>query len=124
MAGTYEAGMVFGNYHLVALLGKGGMGEVWRARHQRLDRHAAIKLILPQPDSALSDERRRRFEREAHAIAALESAHTVQLYDFGMAEDGTLFFAMELLDGLNLEQLTQRFGPVTPARGAHPDTGL
>jgi eukaryotic-like serine/threonine-protein kinase len=61
----------------------------------------------------------RRFEREALATAALRSPHTVQLYDFGEAEDGTLFYVMELLFGINLENLITRFGPMPPERAVH-----
>jgi eukaryotic-like serine/threonine-protein kinase len=111
-----------GQYALEERLGSGGMGEVWRARHRFLVRAAAIKLIRPD----LLDSRRgdpglplRRFEREALATAALRSPHTVQLYDFGQAEDGTLFYVMELLVGIDLEKLVSRFGPVPPERAVH-----
>ena len=104
-----------GQYILEEQIGGGGMGEVWRARHRLLIRPAAIKLIRPQvsgdPELLL-----RRFEREARATAALKSPHTVQLYDFGATEDGRLYYVMELLDGLDLETLVRRFGPVPAAR--------
>ncbi|HWA56570.1 MAG TPA: serine/threonine-protein kinase, partial [Gemmatimonadales bacterium] len=57
-----------------------------------------------------------RFRREAEASASLRSPHTISLYDFGVSSDGTFFFVMELLDGLDLESLVQRFGPLEPAR--------
>ena len=106
-----------GQYALEEKLGAGGMGEVWRARHRLLVRSAAVKLIRPEflastqtdPELVL-----RRFEREALATAALRSPHTVQLYDFGEAEDGTLFYVMELLAGIDLESLVSRFGPMPP----------
>jgi serine/threonine-protein kinase len=63
--------------------------------------------------------RLRRFEREARATAGLKSPHTVQLYDFGVTDDGTLYYVMELLDGMDLETLVQRFGPVPPERAIH-----
>jgi eukaryotic-like serine/threonine-protein kinase len=112
----------FGQYALEEKLGEGGMGEVWRARHRLLVRSAAIKLIRPEvlaskhADSRLSLH---RFEREALATAALRSPHTVQLYDFGEAEDGTLFYVMELLPGLDLERLVSRFGPMPAERAVH-----
>jgi serine/threonine-protein kinase len=98
------------------------MGEVWRAHHRMLIRPAAIKIVNAEalgsapggPDVLL-----RRFEREARATAALRSPHTVQLYDFGMSEDGRLYYAMELLEGLDLETLVRRFGPVPPERAIH-----
>jgi serine/threonine protein kinase len=111
-----------GQYLLEEKLGAGGMGEVWRARHRFLVRAAAIKLIRPELlDSSRGDPELplRRFEREAMATAALRSPHTVQLYDFGQAEDGTLFYVMELLLGIDLEKLVSRFGPVPAERAVH-----
>jgi eukaryotic-like serine/threonine-protein kinase len=111
-----------GQYELEEKLGGGGMGEVWRARHRLLVRAAAIKLIRPELLAATRsdpDVVMRRFEREARATAALRSPHTVQLYDFGQAEDGTLFYVMELLSGIDLEQLVSRFGPVPAERAVH-----
>jgi serine/threonine-protein kinase len=110
-----------GNYELVELLGKGGMGEVWLARHRLLARHAAIKLV---PAERLGDGEQalttlRRFEREAHATAALTSPHTIRLFDFGATSDGTFFYVMELLDGLDLETLVREYGPLPPSRAMH-----
>jgi tRNA A-37 threonylcarbamoyl transferase component Bud32 len=103
-------------------LGTGGMGEVWRARHRLLVRSAAVKLIRPEVLASPGTDVEamlRRFEREARATAALRSPHTVQLYDFGEAEDGTLFYVMELLLGIDLETLVSRFGPVPAERAVH-----
>jgi serine/threonine-protein kinase len=61
----------------------------------------------------------RRFEREARATAGLKSPHTVQLYDFGVTDDGTLYYVMELLDGMDLDTLVQRFGAVPAERAIH-----
>ena len=112
-----------GSYRLVECLGRGGMGEVWLARHHRLARPAAIKLIRPEVLGAQDPGSRevllRRFEREAQATASMRSAHTVQLYDFGVTDDGTLYHVMELLDGLDLRQLVRRHGPVPPERAVH-----
>jgi len=108
-----------GSYRLVKLLGKGGMGEVWLARHHMLARDAAIKLIQPDSlgrDSATNAVIRRRFEQEAKTTAALRSPHTVELYDFGVTKDGVFYYVMELLDGIDLETLVRRFGPQPPAR--------
>ena len=109
-----------GSYRLVTLLGTGGMGEVWRARHRMLARDAAIKLIQPDMLSRGSGKNavlmRRRFEQEAKATASLRSPHTVELYDFGVTEDGVFYYVMELLDGIDLETLVKRFGPQPPAR--------
>ena len=112
-----------GSYHLEEKLGEGGMGEVWRARHRLLARPAAIKLIHPSltrsTRAGASDGAVRRFEREAQAIARLRSPHTVELFDFGIAADGTFYYVMELLDGLDADSLLQQFGPVPAERAVH-----
>jgi serine/threonine-protein kinase len=108
-----------GQYTLEQKLGSGGMGEVWRARHRLLIRPAALKLIRREALGSHpggSDVVLRRFEREARATAALKSPHTVQLYDFGVTDDGTLYYVMELLEGVDLETLVRRFGPVPAER--------
>jgi hypothetical protein len=108
-----------GSYALVSRLGAGGMGEVWVARHRLLARPAAMKLI--KPELLGTDQRSRetaiaRFEREARATAQLGSTHTVTIYDFGLTEQGAFFYVMELLDGLSLDELVRRFGPLPSAR--------
>ena len=111
-----------GSYELVSKLGSGGMGEVWRGRHRMLARDSAVKLIQPEMLSRRSDKTavliRRRFEQEARMTAMLRSPHTVELYDFGVTEDGVFYYAMELLDGIDLEALVKKFGPQPPARVA------
>jgi len=106
-----------GSYRLVNLIGRGGMGEVWRAEHRMLARPAAIKLI--RPDGAGGREALARFEREAQATATLRSPHTVQLYDFGLTEEGAFYSVMELLDGFPLDDLVDQWGPLPPARTVH-----
>jgi eukaryotic-like serine/threonine-protein kinase len=112
-----------GSYRLVERLGQGGMGEVWRAKHRLLARPAAIKLIRPQTGtnsaSGISEEAQRRFEREAQAIALLRSPHTVNLFDFGIADDGAFYYVMELLDGLDTDRLVKRTGPLPAERAIH-----
>ena len=111
-----------GQYLLEEKIGGGGMGEVWRARHRLLIRPAAIKLIRQRAMGPLGEDPElqvRRFEREARATAALTSPHTVQLYDFGVAEDGRLYYVMELLDGLDLETLVRQYGPLPAERVVH-----
>jgi eukaryotic-like serine/threonine-protein kinase len=110
-----------GSYELIDKIGEGGMGEVWRARHRLLARPAAIKLI--RRELLGSSHRTReaalwRFEREARDTAALRSIHTIDVYDFGITEDGDFYYVMELLDGISLECFVQRFGPMEPARVA------
>lgn len=108
-----------GSYQLEEKLGEGGMGEVWRAKHRMLARPAAIKLIRPELAGGASGHAAQRFEREAQVIAGLRSPHTVTLFDFGIADDGAFYYAMELLDGLDADRLIRRFGPMAPARAIH-----
>lgn len=112
-----------GSYRLEEELGKGGMGEVYRASHHMLARPAAVKLIRPEVlgDSSQGNARviLERFRREAETAAALRSPHTISLYDFGVSHDGTLFIVMELLNGIDLESLVNRFGPLPPERAAY-----
>lgn len=118
MGREVERARQLGSYRLVELLGQGGMGEVWRAQHRMLARPAAIKLVRPEflGPAGESTQALRRFEREAQATAALSSPHSISLYDFGTTNEGTFYYVMELLDGLDLETLVQRFGPVPAER--------
>ncbi len=108
-----------GSYRLLEPIGHGGMGEVWRAKHNMLARPAAIKLIrrdrvgseLDAVDRAVA-----RFEREAQVTASLESPHTVDLYDYGVSDDGNFYYVMELLEGVDLESLVERTGPLAAER--------
>ena len=112
-----------GSYHLGELLGRGGMGEVYRATHRMLARPAAIKLIRRDSfggaDSEGAEVAVKRFRREAEAAASLRSPHTVELYDFGVTDDQTMYFVMELLDGTDLETLVRDHGPVPARRVIH-----
>ena len=116
-----------GSYRLVKKIGVGAMGEVWSAEHVALARPAAIKVIKPgaladgtvKPEVVLA-----RFEREARAIAGLRSPHTVVLYDYGVAEDSSFYFVMELLDGANLRDVIADYGALEPARVAHILVGV
>ena len=119
-----EAGVAreLGSYRLGRLLERGGMGEIYEASHRMIAKPAAIKLIRPEllaTNPAFADMVIERFYREAEAVAALRSPHTVALYDFGVASDGTLFYVMELLDGIDLQRLVERFGPLPPERVVH-----
>jgi serine/threonine-protein kinase len=109
-----------GSYRLASLIGRGGMGEVWRAEHHLLARPAAIKLIRPEMFSdggtAQGEVLVRRFQREAEAAASLKCPHTIQLYDYGITRDRTFYLVMELLEGTDFELLVRRFGPQPPAR--------
>jgi serine/threonine-protein kinase len=112
-----------GRNHQVVLLGRGGNGEVLRAEHELLARQAAIKLVRPELLGARSEIEiktlLRRFEREAQATAALSSPHSIQLFDFGSANDGSFYYVMELLAGRDLESLVRDFGPVPADRAVY-----
>lgn len=103
-----------GPYVLNRKLGSGGMGEVFLAEHQLMKRKCAIKLI--HPEQARDSEMRNSFEREAKATAHLTHWNTVQVYDYGTAEDGRFYYVMEYLRGVNLADFVQQFGVMEPQR--------
>lgn len=117
-----------GSYKLDYLIGKGGMGEVWRAKHTMLARDAAVKLIRGDVLAGASGRQetmiRQRFEREAKATASLRSPHTVALYDFGRTSDNTYYYVMELLDGIDLQTIVDQYGPMHPGRVANIMLGV
>lgn len=100
-------------YQLKGRLGAGGMGVVYLAEHQLL-KHCAIKLIAA--DRAGDPKALARFEREVRTTARLSHPNTVEIYDYGRTDDGTFYYVMELLDGLNLADLVERHGPLPPGR--------
>jgi serine/threonine-protein kinase len=95
-----DVGSQLGPYEIVARIGAGGMGEVWRARDRRLHRDVAIKVLL---GNAHADDALPRFEREARAVAALSHPNILAIHDFG-TESGTLYAVMELLEGATLRE--------------------
>jgi serine/threonine-protein kinase len=105
-----------GQYTLEAKIGEGGMGEVYRASHALLRRPTAIKLLSTQ---AVTDEQARRFEKEVQLTARLRHPNTISIYDYGRTPEGTFYYAMELLDGITLEQLVERDGAQPPSRVIH-----
>lgn len=112
--GSASLGDWAGAYDLIAELGRGGMGVVYKARHRALDRIVALKMIL---GGVHADPRfRTRFEREAAAVARLQHPHIVQVFEVG-EHDGTPYFTMEYVDGGTLAQQLST-GPLTPARSA------
>jgi len=116
-----ERARALGAYRLEERLSQGGMGEIWRARHHMLARPAAVKLVRLDTFKGVQARQAAiaRFEREAQMTARLTSLHTVRLYDFGVTEEGTFYYAMELLEGLDLESLVKRDGPMPPERAVH-----
>jgi serine/threonine-protein kinase len=103
-----------GPYTLHELIGSGGMGDVFLAEHQLLKRKCAVKLI--RRDRAANRRMLARFEREVKATAQLTHWNTVQVYDYGCTPGGTFYYAMEYLQGLNLRQLVEEYGPLPPGR--------
>lgn len=106
-----------GAYSLKKKLGAGGMGKVHLAEHQLLKRPCAIKLIRSEKaDDATAIA---RFESEVQATAGLTHANTVEIYDFGYTQDGTFYYAMEFLPGMDLQALVDKTGPMPTARVVH-----
>src|SRR5262249_46066971 len=97
--------------------GGGGRGEVSLPEHVLLRRPAAIKVI--RPERAGDPKNLRRFEREVQLTATLTHPNTVQVFDYGRAEDGTFYYVMEYLPGQTLDQIVKEHGPLPPARAVH-----
>jgi serine/threonine protein kinase/tetratricopeptide (TPR) repeat protein len=104
-----DSRLIQGRYRLLDLIGRGGMGEVWRARDESLGRHVAVKCLKPlgpHHDQSFTRVLRERFRREARVAAALQHRGVTVVHDFGES-DGVLYLVMELLDGRNLCQLLE-----------------
>ncbi|QDU29382.1 Serine/threonine-protein kinase PknB [Anatilimnocola aggregata] len=106
-----------GQYQLKQLIGSGGMGEVYLAEHQLMKRPCAIKVI--RPEKAGDPKVLARFEREVQATARLSHWNTIDIFDYGRADDGTFYYVMEYLPGMNLSELVRRFGPLPPGRAIY-----
>lgn len=104
----------FGQYRLGERIGSGGMGEVYLAEHELLKRPCAIKLI--RPDVVRGPGAIRRFEKEVCINATLSHPNTVEIFDYGLTEDGTYYYVMEYLPGMSLADLVARYGPLPPGR--------
>ena len=106
-----------GQYKLKRLIGSGGMGDVYLAEHVLMKRPCAIKVI--RPEKAGDPKVLARFEREVQATAKLSHWNSVDIFDYGRADDGTFYYVMEYLPGMNLAEIVRRYGPLPPARALH-----
>ena len=105
-----------GQYILEQPIGEGGMGRVFKARHVLLKRPVAIKLMKPELVDRTSLA---RFQREAQLASQLRHPNTIEIYDYGVAADGTFYYAMEFVNGLSLDKLVALHGPLPPARAVY-----
>ena len=112
----FDEGISLGSYRLVEQIGSGGMGDVWLGRHRLLARPAAVKIIRAAALDAFGPDVEKRFRREAQVTAELTSPHTVQLYDYGVTDTRTCYYVMELLVGLDLNQMVRQYGPLPAER--------
>jgi len=110
-------GKQLGQYQLREILGKGGMGDVFLAEHQLMKRPCAIKVI--RPEMAGNPQALARFEREVRATAALSHWNSIDIFDYGHDHEGTFYYVMEYLPGLNLGEIVKNFGPMPAARVIH-----
>ena len=116
--GTEMLGTVIdGRYRLDDTLGRGGMGLVFRATHVGLRRQVAVKIL--HPSLAASPDVRSRFEREALAVGKVDHPNCVATYDVGRLADGSLYLAMELLEGRSLADVIEHEGQLAPGRALH-----
>ena len=102
-----------GSYELEGKIGEGGMGVVYQAKHAMMRRPTAIKILPPEKSSQTAIE---RFEREVQFTSQLKHPNTISVFDYGRTENGLFYYAMELLDGVNLEQLVHQDGPLDDGR--------
>lgn len=106
-----------GNFEVLREIDSGGMGTILEAKHQTLKRQTALKVLRPQ--AGIGEEALNRFEREAELASRLTHPNTISIYDFGRAADGTLYYAMELLKGFNLQRMVEKHGPMQAGRTIH-----
>ncbi|MCP5549719.1 MAG: serine/threonine protein kinase [Akkermansiaceae bacterium] len=102
-------------YEIIGIIGRGGMGAVYRGRQAKLDRDVAIK-VLPENFTCGEDELNfaARFLQEARAMAKLNHPAIISVYDFGETEEGQLYFVMEFVDGMDIHQYLHHHGGQLP----------
>ena len=114
--GQFEQARQLGQYVLEEVIGRGGMGTVYRAYHALLRRPTAIKVIDPRQ---ISPETAARFQREVRLASMLTHPNTIEIYDYGQTAENTFYCAMELIEGFTLADLVRIDGPVPVARAIH-----
>jgi eukaryotic-like serine/threonine-protein kinase len=110
-----------GRYRLIRRIGKGGMGEVWRAQDRALRREVALKILSPEHGrhpAAIA-----RFEREIQATAEVAHPNVIRIHDWGVTDDGVWYYAMDLLRGMDLSSLVRHTGALPPALVIHLGIG-
>jgi serine/threonine protein kinase len=105
---------IAGRYRILAKLGEGGMGAVYRGEQMSLKRAVAVKVL--RPELSTNQNILKRFNAEAEVVAKLGHPNTVNIYDFGQDSDGSLFIAMEFIEGESLRKVLHEQGPLAPAR--------
>jgi serine/threonine protein kinase len=108
---------IAGRIRIFSKLGEGGMGAVYRGEQLSLKRTVAVKVL--RPELSANQQLQHRFETEAQAVAKLQHPNIVQVFDFGQDTDGSLFIAMELIDGQSLRAVLTAEAPLRPARAFH-----
>jgi hypothetical protein len=107
----------FGQYQIREKIGTGGMGDVYLAEHQLLKRPCALKLI--RPEAGADPVAQARFEREVQSAARLSHPNTIEIYDYGHLDDGTFYYVMEYLPGINLQDLVKSYGTLPAGRAIY-----